>query len=173
MLPIPRHLRNILIVSEDDYDENNLQGKIQCTCGCRNIKLKIYAEEHSTHISVDEYKGDYGLRIAGLCPACNKEFDIFDMAKHGYDGFVCHDGKSVEDIDLKNYYCSDCKNSTFEVEVGIELEDQDQFNEEVVNEEPDKFKTEDYVDAFDWITISLKCSECSKIIRDWVNFETA
>lgn len=173
MIPIPKHLKNILIVGENDYDENNLEGKIQCTCGCRDIKLKIYAEEHSNHISVNKYKGDYGLRIAGVCSSCQNTFDIFDMAKHGYDGFVCQNGKSVEDIDLKKYYCSGCKNDTVEVEIGLELEDQQQFNEEVVYEEPDKFKPEDYVEAFNWITISLRCSKCGKTIKDWVSFETA
>lgn len=173
MLPIPTHLKNILIISKNGYNGDDIEGMIQCTCGCKNIKLKIYAEEHNDHISVNEYKGDYGFRIVGLCTSCKKTFDIFDMAKHGYDGFVCNDGKSVEDIDLKKYSCSDCKNDTFEVEVGIELEDQEQFNEEIVNENPDEFKSEDYVDAFDWITISLKCSNCGRVIKDWVNFETA
>lgn len=60
-----------------------------------------------------------------------------------------------------------------EIEIGIEVEDREQFIEEVVEEEPDKYVPEDYVDAFDWICIYIKCSECGQVINDWVDFETS
>ena len=54
---------------------NNKKGK--SVPKTTNIKLKIYAEEHNDHISVNEYKGDYGFRIVGLCTSCKKTFDFF------------------------------------------------------------------------------------------------
>ncbi len=173
MLPIPTHLRDILKVDEETFDGHNMDGRLQCTCGCDDIRLKIYGEQHQEHIAVKRYKNDYGFRIAGACAACGKSFDIFDMAKHGYNGFVCGDGASVEEEDLKVYHCGACQGDAFTVEIGIELEDKEQFIEEVVEYEPDKFVPEDYVDAFDWFTVALKCKKCGRKYEDWVNFETS
>lgn len=173
MLPIPTHLRDILMVDEENFDGHNMDGRLQCTCGCDDIRLKIYGEQHTEHIAVKRYKDDYGLRITGACAACGKGFEIFDMARHGYNGFVCHDGIPVEDADLKVFSCGVCQGDTFAVDIGIELEDKEQFIEEVVEDEPDKFVPEDYVDAFDWFTVALKCKKCGRKYEDWVNFETS
>lgn len=173
MLPIPTHLKEILQVDEDTFDGHNMDGKLKCTCGCDDIRLRIYGEEHREHISVRRYKDNYGFRIMGSCALCGKDFEIFDMAKHGYNGFVCHDGVPVEDADLKEYLCGACQGDNFAVDVGIELEDKEQFIEEVVEDEPDKFVPEDYVDAFDWFTVALQCKKCGRKYGDWVDFETS
>ena len=95
------------------------------------------------------------------------------MAKHGYDGFVCQDGIAVEDADLKEVACSKCRGDMFEVNVEIELEDQEQFVEEVVEFEPEKYAPGDYVDAFNWFTASIQCKQCGKRMDNWVSLETS
>lgn len=173
MLPIPTHLRDILKVDETGFDDHNMNGRIKCTCGCDDIRLQIYADEHENHIAVKRYKNNYGFRIVGACASCGSVFDIFDMAKHGYNGFVCGDGVSVEEADLKVFSCGACQGDTFAVDIGIELEDKEQFIEEVVEDEPEKFAPEDYVDAFDWFTVALQCNKCGRKYEGWVDFETS
>jgi len=173
MLPIPTHLKDILLVDEKEFDGNSICGKIGCTCGCRNIKLNIYANEHKDYIGVKKYKDNYGFRIAGTCGECGKQFDIFDMAKHGYDGFVCQDGISVEDTDLWGVTCGKCQGDMFDVNIEIELEDQEQFVEEVVEDAPEKYAPEDYVDAFNWFNASLQCKKCGRKMHNWVSLETS
>ena len=53
---------------------------------------------------------------------------------------------------------------------GIEVEDKNQFVEECVNEFPERFTAEDYVDSFDWITITLCCANCNESV-DWIDLE--
>lgn len=173
MLPIPTHLKDFLIVDENDFDGHSMDGKISCTCGCGDIKLKLYANEHKEYIAVKKYKNDYGFKIVGSCASCGNGFDIFDMAKHGYNGFVCRDGISVKDSELKEFFCNNCQGDIFAMDIGLELEDREQFMEEVVEYEPDKYVPEDYVDAFNWFTASLKCKKCGMKYKNWVSFETS
>ena len=55
MLPIPTHLKDILIVDESKIDANSICGTISCTCGCGDMKLKIYANERKGYIGVKKY----------------------------------------------------------------------------------------------------------------------
>lgn len=179
MFPIPTHLKEILQVDEAAFKRNNhaLDGKIQCTCGCDIMKLKIYAEQNegNDYICVKHYKTDYGLRISGMCVSCKKTYDLFDMAKHGYNGFVCHDGEAVDDADLKDYYCPICQHDHFQAAISLELEDIEQFQEEVVEDLylEEQYAVEDFVDAFNWINIDIQCEKCGTIFKNWVNFETS
>ncbi len=173
MLPLPTHLKDTLIVDESKFDGHSLDGAIRCACGCEEIRLRFYGEDRGDFLRVKKYQDDYGLRISGVCSRCGKSHELFDMAKHGYNGFVCGDGRPVADSDLEGYRCHGCGGSGFSVEMGIELEDLEQFIEEVVDYEPEKYRPEDYVDAFDWVTISLKCKGCGKSLENWVNFETS
>ena len=54
--------------------------------------------------------------------------------------------------------------------VTLQIEDKEQFIEECVNEYPDKFSPDDYVDAFDWIAINVCCKKCSKEV-EWISLE--
>lgn len=168
--PIPRHLTEILRVSE--FDGYNLDGKIVCTCGCNSFRINYYGELlRDGGISVDNYGNGYALVVKAICRDCGKEWLIFDLSKHGFDGLVCEDGVPVPEESLKSYSC--CDDSSYEIDIGIETEDPEQFIEEVVNEEfsDGKFTAEDYVDAFDWLVVHLKCSKCGKEFKDWINLE--
>lgn len=173
MLPIPTHLKDIMAVDEECFDGEWLEGKIKCTCGCCDVKLKIYGEDHDQYLTVKEYQDDFGFRVAAVCAECGKEMDLIDMAKHGYDGFVCGNGVPVDDADLQPYFCRECRGDVFSAEVRIELEDPEQFNDEVVSDEPEKFNPKDYVNAFDWFTMSIACRNCGRKKEGWVDLETS
>ena len=53
----------------------------------------------------------------------------------------------------------------------IEVEDREQFIEECVEFEPERFVPDDYVDAFNWIVISAECAECGDYREKWVDLE--
>lgn len=177
MLPIPTHLKNILQVDEAKFnrDSNGLDGKIQCTCRCDSIKLKIYANQHNNYIAIKYYKNDWGFRVCGICSSCGANYDLFDMSKHGFNGFVCHEVIAVDDVDLEPYFCPVCKHDCFQAQIGLELEDIEQFQEEVVEDLylEEKYVVEDFVDAFNWINIDIQCEKCGTLFKNWVNFETS
>lgn len=172
--PVPRHLEGILQVDSKKSNDFNLEGKLHCRCGCEKFRIRTFSEQDKNGcLHVSKYQNGYSLMIKAECCNCNDRYLIFDMAEHGYNGFICRDGITVSDNELKGYGCNKCNGQSFEIEIEIEVEDREQFIEEVVEEEPDKYVPEDYVDAFDWICITIKCSECGQVINDWVNFETS
>ena len=172
MYPIPNHLKHVFIINKNQSNKHSLEGNIKCFCGSNNIKLNIFACDYKSHLTVKEYKNNFGFRINAECNDCNKKFDIIDMSKHGYNGFICNNGIRVEENDLNKYICHKCKNDIFNIELGIETADKEEFIEDIVSEY-DEFEPEDYVDAFDWICISITCTNCNEKIEDWVSFETA
>lgn len=168
--PIPKHLKEVFRVS--NFDGHDLDGKIVCTCGCNAFGIKYFGWiwDDGGLAVVNEGEG-YALVVKAVCRDCKKEWLIFDLSKHGFEGLVNEGGVPVPEKMLKCYSC--CDNSSYEFDIGIETEDPEQFIEEVVNEEfsDGKFTPEDYVDAFDWLVIHLKCTHCGRKFRDWINLE--
>lgn len=173
-LPVPRHLTDIFQGDLDEESAWTLNGRLKCTCGCERFLMKTYSSlRKDGGLSVASCEDGYALVIQAECSGCGRVWPVFDMSRHGYNGYVCQEGVEVPDSELKPYRCPKCRGEQFSAEICIELEDPEQFAEEVVQYEPEKYAEEDYVDAFDWITISLDCAGCRHKIKDWVNFETS
>lgn len=173
-LPIPRHLQEIFRADMQLSDENHLEGIIKCTCGCSSFKIKTFSSSYRQErcIHVKKYKNGFALVLYSVCESCSKEWLLFDLSKHGYDGFVCHDGIEIaEDTKLKVYQCLECDGKSFGISFGIEVEDKEQFIEEVADEFPDEYVEEDYVDAFNWLTASLECRCCKGRLKRWLDIE--
>ena len=88
----------------------------------------------------------------------------------GYNGLVCGDFKTAPDDSLTDLICHKCGSTVFSITMDIEIEDKEQFIEECVNEYPDRFSPDDYINSFDWITINVCCQKCSKRI-EWISLE--
>ncbi len=173
-LPIPRHLLKIFKPNLKHCDEYNLEGHICCDCGCTAFYIKLFADFDDENIPhVRKYKDGWSFVIQAVCKDCGQEWTIFDDSKHGYNGYVCHEAVSVPDSELKKFVCPDCKDSVFKINISIEAEDKEQFLEEVIAYEGDKFSEEDYVDAFNSITIDIECLHCRKKEIGWIAYETA
>lgn len=166
--PIPTHLRDIFKVDEQHSDQTELRGKIVCPCGCEIFKI-MHNEDREWDDSLP-YGEQVGLKINTICVKCNQTLLLFDQATQGYDGFVCYDFKTASDDSLSSLTCEKCGVSMFHVKLVIEVEDKEQFMEECVADAPDAFKPEDYVDAFNWITVTVRCAACD-YENDWIDLE--
>lgn len=158
---IPTHLQNIYHLDMDKSEPDFLTGRIKCTCGCVSFRMLHNNDEDREH----------SLMLKLICTDCEKEWLLLDEATQGYDGFVCHDGTSAPDSELKTRICPTCGKAHFAVTMTIEPEDYEQFQEEVVTEYPDEFKPSDFVDAFNWMTISLRCTHCGHSDNGWIDME--
>ena len=98
--------------------------------------------------------------ITAKCSKCGDTELLFDQAKHGYDGFVCHSFRSADKNALKHVKCEKCGGEIFSADISIEVEEKEQFIEECVNEYPEEFSEEDFADAFGWFTLTAKCAKC-------------
>lgn len=160
---IPTHLQSIYKLDMDKTERDWLFGRIQCTCGCEQFRLR--------HNNYDDR--EYSLMLKAVCAGCDEEWLVLDEAVHGYGGFVCHDGETAPDSELKDYHCLSCGKKHVMMQLAIEPEDYDQFQEEIVADYPDEFKAGDFVDAFGCITVSLRCAECGTKENGWVDLELA
>lgn len=169
---LPAHLEKILNVIEcgDTY----MSGQIVCECGCKKFGIRYFGESYPPHcIGLNEYDGKYALTVKAICRGCGKEWELFDFAKHGYDGFINEDGVSVPDDELVDAAVNDERD--FEVKMSIEFDSEEQFVEEVVNCPPEgmSFTPDDRVNIWSWVVIDLKCAKSGKELKDFVNSELA
>lgn len=150
---------------------HDIDGSLKCTCGCEKFSFRNFANYYNAQPCVFPKNDGFAFVIKVVCADCNKNWVVMDLSKHGYDGFVCRNGLSVDESELKKYLCPKCGKEYFLVKVGIEAEDKEQFIEECVSEYPDEFSPDDYIDAFNWITVSVKCCNCEMTCEEWISLE--
>ncbi len=173
MLPIPIHLHDIFIPIGNKNNEYQINGEIRCTCGCKCFHIKIFADTSNGYPQVRSYEDDYALVIKTICMDCQKEYIIFDDSKHGWNGFVCHDGISPPENTLTSWNCPQCGSDIHRIRIFISSEGKEDFiNELELGDETSEFSEDDWVNAFGWITIGLTCYTCSYADEKWIDYET-
>lgn len=168
IIPIPTHLKHILKIDENKSNKEEVAGKIVCSCGCN--KFHIFHNINREYDHSIPYSEQDGLKVLIKCIECENSYILFDEATQGYNGFVCHDCKTANDENLEIFKCESCGAYSFKIDLDIEAEDYEQFIEECVEEFPEDFSPEDYIDAFNWIVISLTCDKCNEK-KELVNLE--
>lgn len=178
ILPIPTHLRNILI-PRGENNEFDISGDIKCDCGNSKFVVSYIGNYQDGIITLFQYLNAFYLVIKCKCTECSKVHLIFDNNLHGWDGFVCNqfEFKDNENFLLERYEkdwsCPKCTNNTHKVSVAISSQGKDDFIAEVLETAEDtRFVEDDWVNAFEWICISLKCLRCGSEDKKWIDYET-
>jgi len=174
IIPLPKHLKNILIPIGNINSEFQLIGKIVCGCGSEKFTIELVGDDSNYQkdnvIKVAEIDENYFLIIKAKCNSCNKENLIFDDDYHGWNGFVCGENfRHLPRPDTAYWCCNKCQNTNHSMIIRIESHGQDDFIEET--EEGD-FDMEDWVEAFSWITIKVICNSCGETNNEWISYET-
>lgn len=130
-------------------------------------------------ITLSQYEEVFYLVIKCKCKECGKNHLTFDNNLHGWNGFVCSEFefKGYENFLIERYektwLCPKCNNDAHKVSVTISSQGKDDFITEVLeNSGGTRFVEDDWVNAFEWITISLKCLKCGFEDREWIDYET-
>ena len=168
ILPIPMHLKKNLDPIGDENSSLKVSGILRCTCKCESFRIKTLREGNQQNSIVD------GSYVKIVCTNCQQEHLVFDSHSHGWNGYICSymPERNLE-MELFNIDCESCDSTTFKVSVTISSQGQEDFVRELQQEIQDgKFTKEEWVNAFDWITISLTCSECGKTFSRFVDYET-
>jgi DNA-directed RNA polymerase subunit RPC12/RpoP len=114
-----------------------------------------------------------GSYVKAICGECGSEHLLFDSHVHGWDGFVCHLEEIRELTDLLEISCDNCNAQVFRVEMIVSSQGQEDFIYNLKEEiDAGQFTPEEWVNAFDWITISLVCAKCGKSYPEFVEYET-
>ena len=154
--PIPQHLQTILIPIGEENSEFEVAGKIKCSCDCESFEV---LESNGKQL------------VKAICKKCKKEFVLFDNGKHGWNGFVCGDDFLDREVPFNQSICSECEEDAFNITINIHSQGKEDFEEECLSND-DSFTLEDWVNAFEWITISLSCIKCGFTDKDWLDLET-
>ena len=130
--------------------------------------IKKAMDDHQ--ITTTEYEKNYYIVVSVECMKCKSNISVFDNTKHGWNGFICHD----ENIDsakrplYNEWICTECKSKSHDIEININSQGQKDFTQEA----GDEYEPNDWVEAFDWITIKTKCNSCNKEYNNWISYET-
>jgi ribosomal protein S27E len=173
MLPIPKHLESILKPIGESNNEFEVTGKIVCDCGTENFTIEIVGDDvdyqKDNVIKVTEIDENYFLIVKVKCNDCGKEHLIFDNDYHGWNGFVCGgDSRNLPRPDTKNWACNKCQHANHSLIVSIHSQGQEDF----IEEGGEEFDPNDWVEAFDWITIKTTCKSCGETNDEWISYET-
>jgi ribosomal protein S27E len=172
MIPLPRHLKDILNPIGEENDEFELTGKIVCNCGSENFTIKFVGDdseyEENKVIMVSEVDGNFFLIVKVKCNSCGKEHLIFDDNLHGWNGFVCGESKDLPRPDSKVWSCNKCNAANHSMIVKINSQGQQDFIDEV----GDEFDKNDWTEAFEWINIEIECESCKEKNEEWISYET-
>jgi len=173
MLPIPKHLKDILHPTGNKNNEKQVSGQIICTCGSDTFRIKYVGDdkefEHLNavcHIQIGE---SFYLIVNAECVKCKTDHLIFDGHLHGWDGY----GSREDWIDKvkpngKLYACRKCKADTHSLNLVINSQGQEDF----ISEGGPEYDKEDWVEAFEWIRLSTICKNCNTVSREWIDCET-
>lgn len=163
MLPIPSHLKNYFIPIGNDNDEFSVKGIIKCSCNNeKDFDLLFFNGEAA--------ENQFFCVIKVRCNKCKSEILVFDADFHGWDGFVCHDESeaSLKRPELKTWKCLNCGHTNVKINLKINSQGKDDYIEEAGEE----FNEDQWIEAFEWITIDVFCNNCQKEIKEWISYET-
>ena len=173
IFPMPTHLKDILIPTGNKNSELHVEGAVKCSCGCENFHITIYADTEKGYPVVCGYNDSYALIVKAVCMDCRRKHLIFDSNKHGWNGFVCHEDVEVPDEKLVRWNCTKCGCDTHGIKLGINSHGkQDFIDESGIADGDSDFSEDDWVNAFDWITIDINCFKCMRHDKKWIDFET-
>ena len=73
-LPIPTHMRSILVPIGDKNSGFEVTGKIKCPCG---------------HECFEVWESNDRRIVTTVCTKCKEKIVLFDEGKHGWDAVMC------------------------------------------------------------------------------------
>lgn len=153
--PIPKHIREFFQLVGANNNEYEAKGSIKCSCNSEKFNV---------------YQSNDKMIVKLACEKCNKEIIIFDKGQHGWNGFVCKDDFLNREQAFEKVICKKCEAVTFKVLVLISSQGKQDFIDECISNN-DSFSEEDWGNGFEWISISLRCSECN-YDDEWMECET-
>jgi hypothetical protein len=175
MMPVPTHLRNIVVPREEVVDEELLIGDVRCRCGSGDFSLMYPGStqeyEGKVYACTAEIDGNFFFLVKAVCAKCCAEYTLFDKHFHGWDGFLCHNPAkaALPRPPLTDWKCLSCGSMNHKVVIKVSSQGKDDF----IGATEGEFDEENWPDAFEWIWMTITCCECGLVTENWVDYETA
>lgn len=104
-----------------------------------------------------------GLIIILQCRKCGKKIELFNSFTDGYERCIS-DSTSHDVNEFQQLFCKTNAHSDFAAEVTFEYPPKEELIEDNITV---------FDNAFSWIWITLKCSNCKNLLKNIVDYETA
>jgi hypothetical protein len=173
MMPVPSHLRGLVVPLDSAIDEKALSATVRCPCGETKFEL-LYPGQTHEHAGemipcTAEIDGNFFFVLESRCPSCGREHLLLDADLHGWNGFICHDPAqaALARPRLVAWLCQ-CGEAKHTGIVHIQTQGKDDF----ISGAGEGFDVNRWPDAFGWFSLDLICSKCGKESRDLVSYET-
>lgn len=174
MHPMPVHLREIVVPSLVQREENSVEGRVVCVCGDEEFSLMYPGQTHEYNGEIipctAEIGGNFFFVLRGDCLKCKIQHLLFDADFHGWNGFICHEEEqaALPRPDLIAWKCLNCGSEAHKLEITIVGEDVEEFEENA----GEKFGPDSWPEAFGWFSLDVCCVGCEKITKDLVSYES-
>lgn len=180
MLPIPAHMQNYLKINQqEENNEFKANGQIVCDCGCDEFSLQFFGKEKEDFLATKKIEGISLLAIYFICNSCHKKVLLFCNELHGWDGLIYYRenhekvNELLQKLNYKPTICDECNNLFYYIFVSISSEGKDDFVDNSKYEiEKGLLDKSDWINAFDWITIYIKCTKCG-LEMNYIDYEAA
>ncbi|NLN04475.1 MAG: hypothetical protein GX166_06630 [Clostridiaceae bacterium] len=160
-LPIPNYLRN-MFVPFGKGKEKVVLGKIRCECQSEgNMRLVANTTYENEGIPVNSYGNVTYLKAQ--CLDCGKEHVLFDINKHGWNGYVRQKEERMHDS-FSFVECPLCRCLSHSVHIAVHSPGKEMFIREsfLLRNDGSSMRESDWVNAFSHISIFAICSNCRK-----------
>lgn len=175
MMPIPTHLKDVVVPRDERIDEEALSADIRCPCGGATFELLYPGQTHEYDgeiiPSTAEIGGRFFFLLKARCSSCSSEHLLLDADFHGWDGFVCHDSEqaAIERPTLTPWKCQSCGQTKHTGVVHIQTEGKEDFTTAQAGGD---FDPDRWPDAFGWFSLDVTCDQCGKHSPELVSYET-
>jgi hypothetical protein len=174
MMPTPKHLMQVLVREDTDFDEEPLVAPVRCPCGGGVFQILYPGQTHDwngkTVPCVANVGGNFFFVLKVRCIACKREHLLLDKDSHGYNGYVCHDPdqSSLPRPHLVPWRCQTCDETEHRVVVTICTAGRDHFE----GETEDELDPETWTEAFSWFRLGARCTGCELDSPNLIDYET-
>lgn len=161
--PIPDHLKPYFVPLGNENSETRVSGALRCKCGSALFT---------------PYVNEAGTIAAARCCQCGTKILLLHAGRHGWDGFVAR-ADYLYDLPTKMHpieTCPQCEARTaLAVKMTITSFGREDFirDSELADENGNKLREEDWVNAFSSFRMDVACPECGETSESVVDIETA
>jgi hypothetical protein len=173
MMPVPSHLKGLVVSKDPQFNEENLDAWIRCPCGGDRFVFLYPGTTHECRghqiPCTAEIDGHWFFVLRVRCTTCAREHLLFDGDFHGWNGYVCHQPEYAARPrpPLVPWRCESCGCEEHRGTVQIATEGSQDFAECAHG-----LPADSWPDAFGWFAVQIECCRCAFAPDVWVSYET-
>ena len=160
---IPNKIRPYVgnIIQKKDGENNIIEGSITC-CNGQYFEIFVFGRiKHNIFSNANLYSNDGIIQLKIRCKKCGKIISIFDSGCDGYDH--C-EKKQYTNVLTNPFNCNKCHSNEYSLKVKYEYPNEQELKDLGITE---------IDNAFTWIWITLKCSKCGFVYKNFIDYETS